>query len=316
MPLANKSRIDTVDLTALPAFPEIVMHLLEACETPDSHLSDIAGLIRQDGVLASRVLSLTSSPAYGGRRTTRTLNLEQRLMLLGLNTVRTLALAAAVRQFIEKIHQGHTALLAKLWHQSLLTGEIAERLAVLSRYPHRHEAYLAGLISNLGQIALLDRAPEPYIALLERSKQSPINLPDAELETFGIDHAELGACLLERAGQGGPLVDAVRYHHADTDALTNAHHLVRLTAVATRMAETGSALADATHWIDAERLLGILPSLLKSEYAAAAEGAERSAQAFGVTPEQTAGLTAPSGEPPLNCAALEKSICYRQCAGS
>lgn len=278
---AQKHQVKAIDITSLPALPQIVFNLLDACEAPDTPLSDIAGLIRQESVLAARVLSLSASPVFAGYHQQRSLTLEQSTLRLGLNTIRTLALSAAIHQFIgQSSIAGQESVLGRLWRTSLLTAELAERLAGLSGYPHKHEAYLAGLISNLGQVALLKLAPKHYATLIEQTHESGKPLPAQEIEIFGIDHAELGAGLLQRAGRTGPLVDAVHFHHAHEDALTNAHHLVRIVAVANHLADANPE-TDAKQWIDAERLLGILPSLLEEEYKSCIRRAEQTVLAFG-----------------------------------
>ncbi|APZ42215.1 HDOD domain-containing protein [Acidihalobacter ferrooxydans] len=278
-------QLKAVDITQLPTPPQVVFQLLDACEEADKNLTDIADLIRQDAALAARVLALSASPIYGHQRhSNHPASLERSLMLLGIDTVRTLALTAAVYQYINKSLATHSDLLRRFWRESLLTATLAERLATLSGYAARHEAYLAGLISNLGQIALLAHFPADYVPLFEQSGNTPDGLLRQEIATFGIDHAALGAMLLQRAGRTGPLVDAIRHHHASADALTNAHHLVRLIAVANRLTAAGQ-VADATSLVEADRLLGLIPGFLDETYDAALAQTEQTAQKFALADE-------------------------------
>lgn len=275
-----------VDVTRLPSLPQVLFRLLDACESADSSMGEIAALIRQDAALASRVIALGSSPVYARQHSDRRMSLEQGLMLLGLDTMRTLALTAAVYQYMDHSLGAHSPLLRRFWHDALLTATLAERLAQLSGYPAPHEAYLGGLISNIGQIALLTLDPQGYGAVLDQSAE-PESLLRHERSVFGHDHAELGAHMLQQAGRRGPLADAVRFHHADTDELADAHHLVQLVAGANGLLGSDEG-PSTTGVVAADRMLGLIPSLLEEVYAAASEQAREACASLGIEPQATA----------------------------
>lgn len=263
-----------IDIADLPTPPQLAFQLLDACETPDCSMAEVANLIRQDAALASRVLALSAS---------RPVDLERSLGALGLNALRTLALGNAVYQSVGKSPAAPCDLLQHFWRESLLTAALAGRLAVHSAYTAGDEAYLAGLLSNIGQIGLLSRAPADYAPLLEQATD-PDDLLRRETAVFGTDHAALGAMMLRKAGLSGALTDAVRYQHADADSLTNAHHLVRLVAVANRL--VGNArMPDAAAPSGTDRLLDISPKLLDDAYAAAAGRAEQACREAGLAHE-------------------------------
>ncbi|MEJ2479133.1 MAG: HDOD domain-containing protein [Acidihalobacter sp.] len=260
---ARAPQTTTIDVADLPTSTRLVFQVLDACETADGSMADIANIIRQDAALASRVLALSAG------RAPRPVSLERSLALLGIDALKTLALSTAVYPSVDNSFATPGDVLRRFRRESQLTATLAERLAELSGYTAGDEAYLAGLLSNIGQMGLLARAPGDYAPLFEQAS-APDELLRRETAAFGVDHAALGATMLQKAGYTGPLTHAVRYHHAAPDSLTNAHHLVRLAAVASRLAGTGRAAASA-----GTRLLDIAPGLLDEAYAAATERTER-----------------------------------------
>lgn len=283
-----------IDVTRLPSLPQVLFRLLEVCENTDSSISDIAALIRQDATLASRVIALGSSPVYGLQHGDRSMSLEQGLMLLGLDTIRTLALTAAVYQYMNRSLGADSPHLRRFWHDALLSATLAERLARLSGYPAPHEAHLGGLISNIGQVALLAVDPQGYDAALAQGDDTE-SLLHHERTVFGQDHAELGAYLLEQAGRRGPLVDAVRFHHADPDELAGAHPLVHL--VATANALLGTNAPSTAGLVTADRTLGLIPSLAEEIYSEAVAHVREVCASLGIAPDAPAeAFVAPSGD--------------------
>ncbi|WP_197512937.1 HDOD domain-containing protein [Acidihalobacter aeolianus] len=266
---------------SLPALPEVLFRILDACEADNRNMQEIAALVRQDAALAARVLALSTSPAFGLAQNDRKLTLEQTLMLLGINALRTLALTAAVYQFMDQSLGAHRQRHENFWQEALLTATLASKLADLSGYPSVHEAYLGGLISNIGQIGMLVTEPELYDDLLDQAGTDTSELVTREKTLFGLDHASLGGKMLSRSGRRGPLTDAVRFHHASVDELTEAHHLVRLVAVANRLG-CDASIAPAAGLVAADRILGLIPSLLNDLHASAVKQTRETARAFGI----------------------------------
>ena len=272
-----------IDIADLPTSPRLVLRLLDVCETVDCNMADAANLIRQDAALASRVLALAASRSGGQCHVTPPASLERNLASLGPDTLRTLALSTAVYPSVDDSPAAPGDFLHHFRRKSLLTATVAERLAELSGYAAGDEAYLAGLLSSLGQISLLARAPSDYAPLLEQAS-APDDLLRREAAVFGSDHAALGAMMLRKAGLARRLTDAVLHHHAGTNALINAHHLVRLVAVASRLTEAGRTPGEAES-TETSRLLNLPSSLLDEAYAAATGRTEQVLRDSGLAGE-------------------------------
>lgn len=105
------------------------------------------------------------------------------------------------------------------------------------KYPHLEEAYLAGLMHDVGRLVLLATAPREY-ALVFLAKDDDI-LCEIEERTLKITHQEAGAWLIERWNLDSFLSDSVLYHHESASRLGNTHPLIRITLLAHLLSDNG-----------------------------------------------------------------------------
>jgi HD-like signal output (HDOD) protein len=97
--------------------------------------------------------------------------------------------------------------------QAVLAARTCRNLAQKVAYPHPEEAYLAGLLSNLGMFLLIGSHPEGYRKVFEKARQMECDLLKLEEEAFGLNHAEFGAVQAEKWRFPDSLVRAMRFHH-------------------------------------------------------------------------------------------------------
>jgi signal transduction histidine kinase/HD-like signal output (HDOD) protein len=179
--------------------------------------------------MASSILAVANSPAYhrtGGRKA----NLDQALMALGTDMIKTLVISESVFQTFNSFpHSGSTDLRG-FWKGSLTTAVIARDIARKMEYPHVEEAYLAGLLHNVGRLALLATAPKEYgFNFMARDDE---DLCAVEQRTLQITHSEAGAWLIERWHLDSFLADSVLYHHEPMARLESSHPLIRIVRLA------------------------------------------------------------------------------------
>jgi signal transduction histidine kinase/HD-like signal output (HDOD) protein len=225
--------------------------------------ADITATVRQDAALSARLLTLADSVTG---RAARRMDLRRAVDLLGQDAIRSLALDAARHPLLLYHDAESIALLTRLWVRSQRTARVAHALAALIGYSAGEEAYLAGLLHNLGQLMLIAHAPMQYCDVLE-SASSDVEQRQIEWQRFGTDYCRLGAHLIGRWHTPSFLDDALLYQAEPTDQLRDTHPLLRIVHVA--------------------RALG-------SPYAQDREAAAEAAQAvLNVQPEQLAELAAP-----------------------
>lgn len=279
-------------IARLPAMPQILIKLIELLQADDAGMPELAALIAKDAGMASKILAVANSSAY--QRHQRTLGLEQALVALGTDTIKTLVISESVFQTFNNFpHSGSTDLRA-FWKGSLTTAVIARDLARALDYPQVEEAYLAGLLHNVGRLALLATAPKEYA--YNFSARDDEELCAVELRTLEITHAEAGAWLIERWSLDSFLADSVLYHHEPVPRLEAAHPLIRIV----RLAHQLCYHADASHSAAAAAALcGIEDDKLDAFVKSAARQVARAAEALGIDLAGADDVPAPPAAPPV-----------------
>lgn len=229
----------------LPALPQVLLQVMQQCEAEDSGLAEIAEVVRRDTAIAARILSVARSPYYNRGRTPD--DLSQCLAVLGTRTVRQIALNQAVMDLFGRFRSGAHTDLAAFWCHALLTALLARQLAERLDYPRIEEAYLAGLLHDVGQLALLQALPEVYGPLFKAGLSEAL-LVLQERERLALDHAEAGAWLAERWQLDLLFCDSLRYHHESSARVAGAHPLVRIVALADRLGSADWAAEEAATW--------------------------------------------------------------------
>ena len=240
------------DIGQLPSIPRVLLRLVEACHRADVSFEELSGIIQQDAGLSARIIAVASSPAYGQRNEIG--DFDRLLVMLGLKTIRTVAVVTAVHQFFSRYDPETSRWLGGFWYRSLYAACGARALARLIRYEAAGEAYLAGLLHRLGQLVFLSREPDRYRRALADCDDER-QLEDRERELFGSSGAELGAGLADAWGLDPFLCDAIRYQREPAEAILDTPRLVRLVNFSHRLSE--GALSPEAVFREADLLFGL-----------------------------------------------------------
>lgn len=238
--------------------PHILIKLLDLCQSQDVGLDDLADLIAQDSAVTMKILGAanrSAQPHHAQRP-----GLRQSLLTLGMDTVKTMLIGESVSQVFDGITNSNNSDLRGFWRHSYTAALAARKIAAMTDYPHLEEAYLAGLLHDVGRLSLLSAAPQEYSTLL--SHVDDLGLCEAEMQTFGITHAEAGAWLIEKFSLDSFLADSVLYHHQPMEQLVAAHPLIRIAMLADMIASHGAneptlEVAKLLFGLNAETLLSI-----------------------------------------------------------
>lgn len=176
----------------LPPFHPVALRLMRATSSDNVSLAEVAALVRCDATFAVQILRLANSPLFGFQRQIDSVVLA--IGLLGTERVRGLALTIALQRLLGGLPPLGAVRIC--WRHNLACAMIAEELAP-AVMAASDTAYSAGLVHDLGRLALLASDPEGYSALLERAEADPSRICLLERETFGIDHCQAGAELME-----------------------------------------------------------------------------------------------------------------------
>jgi HD-like signal output (HDOD) protein/signal transduction histidine kinase len=262
-------------IARLPAMPQILIKLIEHLQADDAGMPELAALIAKDAAMTSKILTVANSSAY--HRNQRTVGLEQSLVSLGTDMIKTLVISESVFQTFNSFPHSSSTDLRGFWKGSLTTAVIARDIAKQMEYGHVEEAYLAGLLHNVGRLALLATAPKEYsFNFMARDDE---DLCAVEQRTLQITHSEAGAWLIERWHLDSFLADSVLYHHEPIARLESAHPLIRIVRLAHLLCcheDQQQAIQDAAH------LVGLDGEILEQIIKSAARQVEKSAAYLGI----------------------------------
>jgi signal transduction histidine kinase/HD-like signal output (HDOD) protein len=259
----------------LPAMPQILIKLLAHLQADDLGMPELAALVAKDAGMTGKILTVASSSAY--HRGARQPNLEQAMVALGTDMIKTLVISDSVFQTFNSFPNSGATDLRAFWKHSLLAAVLARDLARHINYSQPEEAYLAGLLHNVGRLALLATAPKEYG--FNFSARDDEDLCAVEQRTLQITHAEAGAWLIERWQLDSFLADSVLYHHEPGERLEGAHPLIRVVRAAHLLA---CHPQDHALVAEAAGLCGLEPGRADELLAQAARQVERAAVHLGI----------------------------------
>ncbi len=208
--------------------PQILIKLIELLQADDAGMAELAELIGKDAGMTAKVLAVSGSSAY--HRASRGASLEPALAALGTDMIKTLVISESVFQTFNSFPHSGSADLRPFWRHALGAAVVARDIARMTGYPQTEEAWLAGLLHNVGRLALLAAAPREYgVNFMARDDE---DLCAVEQRTLQITHTEAGAWLVERWNLDSFLADSVLYHHEPAERLATAHPLIRIVRLA------------------------------------------------------------------------------------
>lgn len=219
----------------LPTMPYVATKILELVSKPDTSASQLQKIIDSDQVLAMRILKVANSALYALPRKVKTL--QQAIVMLGFNHIRSLVLAEAVQNLFKGRDKKGSLLESLLWEHSVGAAIAAKTSAQVMSSQLTEEAFVATLIHDIGKLILLQCDPKAYQEIVQTIYHTYQPFSDLEKQFYEVEHASVGAALAERWNLDSALVDAIRNHHevGGEDVLTD---LVRL----------GNAVAWKAEW--------------------------------------------------------------------
>lgn len=275
----EKQRVPThLTLNKLPSLPQVLVRILDAVSQESADFQHLSSIIRQDSAMSARLIAVANSSFY--RRQHNCDTVDRALMCLGLDTVRTLVITAAVKQYFSYFDKDHQQFMRRFWHRSLVSAQSAQTFASLTGYQALSQAYLCGLLMDVGQLCLLAENDSEYLPQLVAAGQDDLQLLAAERQLFAMTHPELGAALLDSWQMDNFMADALRYHHAAGADIKHAHHLVKIVNLSSLM--SGQTELDDRVLTVANDLFGFNEDLLRELHARIDADVRRIAGGLGV----------------------------------
>lgn len=197
---------------SLPALPQIFERLMAEIESDDCSLKKVGDLIGKDMGMTATILKVVNSAFFGLPRMVS--DPSQAVALLGVDTIKALVLSYQLFST-----RGQAKLkgfsFEQLWNHSLNTGGFAKAIAQCEGWTREkvEEAFLTGMLHDVGKLTLMTVASERYAAIVNKVRKGGGLLQEVESETLGTTHGEAGAYLLGLWGFGSDVIHAIGMHH-------------------------------------------------------------------------------------------------------
>ncbi len=227
-----RNNLKEQDINKIPPAPQVLFSLIDLFNQTDINFPQLESIIKKDVALLSKVLNLANSAAYS--QWNNISELRQILVVLGTKTLKNITITATVHQFFSQFDVQFDELMGRLWLDALVCAHLAKKLAILTDYDNADEAYLGGLLHQLGQLIFLANHPQLYKSILQQSKDQNALLFQ-EQQHFGINSSNLAADIIEAWPIGNNLQSAIRYQYKHASLIQNTQALVKIINLASTL---------------------------------------------------------------------------------
>lgn len=212
-PLKNTILTALDSVTDLPTLPSVISRLESKMKDDRTSADDIAAVISEDPTLTGKILKLVNSAYFAGRAGAIS-SIRNAVARLGLREVKRVCTIMAVIDTFQGFGKSLDHRL--FWKHSLMTGHLAHHIHTLNKSAGVHdpdEIYVAGLLHDIGILIFDQYFPSPYSGVYGKMKETQRSLYELEMETFQLDHGEVGAHVLKKWNLPETIVQSVLYHH-------------------------------------------------------------------------------------------------------
>ena len=204
-------------LQTMPALPVTVSKVVEIANSPDTSPVDLNKIISLDPVLMARVLKLINSAYYG--LNTKVNSLVRAIIMLGINTVKNLALSSSVLDRLGDSSQFSALEPQGFWRHSLGVGVTSKLIAKKRKIDgaRLEEYFIAGLLHGIGKIPMNNVLSDDYLEAMALADREQLPLHDAEQQVFGFDNTYVGRQIGETWKLGNAILDTIHYQNSPNE---------------------------------------------------------------------------------------------------
>jgi putative nucleotidyltransferase with HDIG domain len=248
----------------LPAMPSSITEVISACDDHDMTVGQLSQVILRDQSLTASILKLGNSAFYGHAR--RVTTVTEAVVLLGFSAIKSLAISSHTSRLLSGALPGYGLRAGELWRHSIAVAFTARRLAVEVKLAPVEEAFVAGLLHDIGKTILSGYMENAFDEVTRIAQERRLPFHEVERELLGFDHAELGAAVARAWSFPDELEEAIRRHHSPDEATLKPAlcHCVHLADAACMMLGVGLGTDGMMYGIDPASLaaLGVGPERL------------------------------------------------------
>ena len=200
----------TESIIGLPTLPTVVAKMIDLVDNPKTSASSLARLIASDQALTARILKLANSAYYGFSREISTVNMA--IVVLGFNTVKDMGLSLSVFDAFKTGRPNASFDLTRFWEHSIGCGIASRTIARSYRPRYSGEAFVAGLLHDIGKVILNQYFQQEFLAIIEAQKKGA-TLEEAETGIIGTHHTQIGSWLAEKWNLPRIISRTLLFHH-------------------------------------------------------------------------------------------------------
>jgi HD-like signal output (HDOD) protein/signal transduction histidine kinase len=262
----------------LPSLPHILLKLIEVCNKEETKITEISQIISKDSSLSARVMVMVNSVYYN--LPNKVTSIGQALVLLGTDTIKNIAISASIKNVFKGAKDKLGFDLKAFWWHSLMCAILSKSIAVKIAYNSPDEAFLAGLLHDIGKLVLWINFTDEYKQIIDSSNKQTDLLLAGEIQ-LGASHPEVGSWLIKQWKLQSFISDAVLYHHEPLPRILNAIPLIKIVYVANIMSIETNENSEV-NFKAAKEIFGFSSQQLEEINSNAREEIEHIAQFLGI----------------------------------
>ncbi len=204
-------------IKTLPTLPQVFYKIIDTIEMPDSSAKDVKNTIKRDQSVSAQILKVANSALYGHSR--EITDITMATVLLGFDMIKSIALSVSVFSSFPKTENNSTRFDRELfWIHSMASAEAAVIIADKIGYQKKDQAFIIGLIHDIGKVILDYYFSPDYKIIVTKVRQENCLIRNAEIETLNFDHSLTGGWLGEQWKFPESILSSIKFHHRVNEA--------------------------------------------------------------------------------------------------
>lgn len=199
------------EVDAVPSLPEAVAEIASLVNDPHCSAEQVATAIKKDVALTARILQVANSAYYSFSNRVGTVQLA--VSLLGMHEIRNIVLSASLVSTFKSFKGSPFLSFRELWVHSLNCAVAAKTIASQVADLSPAEAFVGGLLHDLGMIILIDGLPEDFKKIVQLAKKEKVPFVEAERQYWEHTHARIGGVLARKWRLPKAVAEAAEQHH-------------------------------------------------------------------------------------------------------
>ena len=218
----------------LPTLPHILLKLLDACNRENVDFDAVADLVEKDPSLSAKLLKLVNSAYFGLPQ--KILGIGQAVVYVGTSTIKNMTICACVYEAFPNSNANGIFNLKNFWWHSLKCAFLAKAMAFEMNLDQPDEAFVSGLLHDIGKLVLWTNYRAAYEEILQRCSGHSQCVIEEE-RALGTTHCQVGEWLLKHWCFQGGIADSVCYHHASPERIAQAFPMTQVVWLANRLCQ-------------------------------------------------------------------------------